>query len=114
MWLFGVARKVLGTHRRGKSRRHDLAERLRRELAVAPSTPSTSGDELHQHVRLLVGELDEVDREIIGLVYWEGFALVDVARILSMRPATVRSRHARARARLQIALRDAGQIVDDH
>ncbi len=109
MWLFGVARKVLGTYRRGKSRRHDLAERLGRELATVPAAPSTSDDDLHQHVRLLVGELDEVDREIIGLVYWEGFALVDVARILSLRPATVRSRHARARARLQAALIPTGE-----
>ena len=108
MWLYGVARKTLLAHRRSSTRRLALADRLRLELATAdqPGQPNP----LHEHVRHLVGDLDEIDREIIGLAYWEGFSLVDVARILSMRPATVRSRHARARATLRDALRETGDV----
>jgi len=107
MWLYGVARKTLLAHRRSGSRRLALADKLRFELAAAQPTTENP---LHDHVRNLVGDLDELDREIIGLVYWEGFSLVEVAHILSMRAATVRSRHARARARLHDALVETGDV----
>jgi len=110
MWLYGVARKVLGTHRRGAGRRKDLAERLRLELVATPTSPSRAETTIQEHVRQLIGDLDEIDREIIGLVYWEGFALVEVAQILSMRPGTVRSRHARARAELRSALLETADV----
>ena len=113
MWLYGVARKVLTTHRRGAGRRNTLSERLRLELAVASTASHLEGALLHEQVRQLIRGLDEIDREIIGLVYWEGFALVEVARILSMRPSTVRSRHARARAALRIALLTKGTKDSD-
>ena len=110
MWLFGVARKTLLAHRRSGSRRIALADKLRLELAAAP--PVIDENPLYEHVRTLVGDLDEIDREIIGLVYWEGFSLAEVAGILSMRPATVRSRHARARAALRDALVETGDVRD--
>ncbi|MGV8885682.1 MAG: RNA polymerase sigma factor [Microbacteriaceae bacterium] len=113
MWLYGVARKVLTTHRRGTGRRKNLSERLRLELAVASNAPHHEEALLYEHVRHLIKDLDEIDREIIGLVYWEGFALVEVAQILSMKPATVRSRHARARAALRMALLENGDEESD-
>jgi RNA polymerase sigma-70 factor (ECF subfamily) len=112
MWLYGVARKVLSTHRRSAGRRNALAERLRLNLEGS-ATDTAHDDSLASHVRSLIGDLDEKDQEIMGLVYWEGFSLVDVATILSMRPTTVRSRHARARAELRRALEDSGDINAD-
>jgi RNA polymerase sigma-70 factor (ECF subfamily) len=44
--------------------------------------------------------IDALDREIIMLVHWEGFTSEEVARILGVKPATVRSRHLRIRAYL--------------
>ena len=102
MWMYGVARKLLARHRRGSVRRAALAGRLREELATRP--PIEAPDDVVRRVRELIAELPETDREIIGLSYWEGFSLVEVARILGMPPATVRSRHARAKARLRDAL----------
>lgn len=101
MWLYGVARKVLSGHRRSAVRRTALAERLRLELEVDRPEPD---DALRDAVRGHIAALPELDREIIGLVYWEGFSLAEVATILGMRPATVRSRHARAREKLRLAL----------
>jgi len=109
MWLYGVARKTLLAHRRSGARRIALADKLRLELAAQPEAVA---NELHEHVRQLVGDLGEIDREIIGLVYWEGFSLAEVARILGMRAATVRSRHARARATLRDALAETGDVRD--
>jgi RNA polymerase sigma-70 factor (ECF subfamily) len=96
MWLFGVARRVLAGHRRGGKRRLALAERLRNELAV------TSGvtDEVADHVRAAVRALPERDREHVGLVHGEGFALAEAAAILGIRPGAARMRYQRARVRL--------------
>jgi RNA polymerase sigma-70 factor (ECF subfamily) len=40
-------------------------------------------------------------------VYWDGFTLAEAAQIMGMRPATARSRMARARTKLR-------QHLDDH
>jgi RNA polymerase sigma-70 factor, ECF subfamily len=98
MWLFGVARKVLSGHRRGARRRSALSARLRTRLA---STPAAQSGEDSDEVRELIADLSEIDREIIRLVYWEGFTLAEIAGIMSMRPGTVRSRHARAISKLR-------------
>ena len=103
MWLYGVARKVLGRHRRSYGRRTALTARLREQLVAHPAT-ATPADEASPHIRVLIGELAPLDREIIQLAYWEGFSFVEIAAILRMPAATVRSRHARARARLRVAL----------
>jgi RNA polymerase sigma-70 factor, ECF subfamily len=104
MWLYGVARKVLATQRRSVARRLALSDRLREEIAIVAQMPSPT----MTHIRNVVHTLEEIDQEIIGLVYWEGFRLEEVAKILSIRPGTVRSRHARARARLRASL-DLGE-----
>ena len=101
MWLFGVARKVLSTHRRSALRRTALADKLRLELTTRPQAPDASA---HDEVREAIAALPALDREIIELVYWEGFSLEEVAGILSMRSATVRSRHARAKEKLRAVL----------
>ena len=106
MWLYGVARRVLSTHRRTLARRGALEEKVRADATVRTDPP------LLDHVRALIGDLDPVDREIIGLHYWEGFTLAEVARILGMRPATVRSRHARARASMRDALLESGDVSE--
>jgi RNA polymerase sigma-70 factor (ECF subfamily) len=75
-----------------------LGERLAREVRRATvDRPVDDFDDL----RAAVSTLRDPDREIIRLVYWDGFTLVEAARLLGMNAATVRSRHARARALLQ-------------
>lgn len=101
MWMFGVARRVLAGHRRTRSRRQALSERLGETLTtVAERSADTDPD----GVRAAIATLPEVDREIVRLVYWDGFTLADAAKIMGMRPATVRSRMARARERLRVHL----------
>jgi RNA polymerase sigma-70 factor (ECF subfamily) len=97
MWLFGVARKVLLGQYRSARRRAALSDRLALELAVDAPRDDQLGDEL----RSLIAKLHPTDQEIVRLVYWDGFSLAEAAVILKMPAATVRSRHARARARLR-------------
>jgi RNA polymerase sigma-70 factor (ECF subfamily) len=101
MWMFGVARKVLAGHHRSTARHALLTSRLAATVTLE-SPPPTPGED--DELRGLIEQLDELDQEIIKLVYWDGFSLVDAAAVLRMRPATVRSRHARARNRLRDAI----------
>ncbi len=105
MWMFGVARRVLSGHWRSRSRRSALSERLGATLDTVVHDDSDLDED---GVRAAIATLPELDREIVQLVYWDGFTLAEVAHVLSMRPATVRSRMARARAKLRDQLDDGG------
>jgi RNA polymerase sigma-70 factor (ECF subfamily) len=96
MWAFGIARNVLANHRRATARRRSLGERLRGEALV-------SGDDrpVRDDVWEALHALPEIDREIIQLVHWDGCSLAEAATILGKKPATVRSRYSRARAKLR-------------
>jgi RNA polymerase sigma-70 factor (ECF subfamily) len=100
MWLFGVARKVLSTQRRGQKRRDALQERLRSELSVIISRQ----DDDHPELSVALSRLDPLDQEIIRLVHWDGFTQAQSARLLDLEEGTVRSRHHRARQRLRSLL----------
>jgi RNA polymerase sigma factor, sigma-70 family len=106
MWMYGIARRVLATHRRSHRRRSALHERLQAEL----TTVSTEDPDEVRALREALAQLPEIDQEIIRLVHWDGFTQVEVARLLDMPEATVRSRHQRARQRLR-ALLGAGSTA---
>lgn len=102
-WMFGVARNVLMHHQRRATRQRAITDRLRSVLSVTPHAgfaDSAEHDELHQ----ALATLDPIDRDIIGLVHWEGFSLVEASRILHMKEGTVRSRYHRARTALRVQL----------
>ncbi|WP_354574653.1 RNA polymerase sigma factor [Frigoribacterium sp. UYMn621] len=108
MWMFGIARNVLATHRRGLSRRLALADRLRDEMSILPSsgaldgTPQAApGDDRLEAVVSAMAELSASDREIIMLVHFDGFTLVVAGRLLHLRATAARSRYHRARNRLR-------------
>lgn len=77
-----------------------MADRLRSMLSVSAHegfVDPTEYADLHD----ALGSLDLLDRDIIGLVHWEGFTLAQTARVMRMKEGTVRSRYHRARARLR-------------
>ncbi|ERK73567.1 RNA polymerase sigma factor [Leifsonia aquatica] len=95
-WAFGVARRVLANFRRGAIRRIALTDRLRESLstsAVATGTDETITDALAQ--------LNENDRELVTLILWDGFGVAEAGAVLGLKPATARTRFARAKARLR-------------
>lgn len=111
LWAFGVARRVLGTHRRGAARRAALVDRLRNHLQDEVYEPATGRADL---LREAVGALDPLDQEIIRLIHWDGFSQVEVARMLHRRPGTIRSRYARARESLKAQLHDRPKTPARH
>lgn len=101
MWLFGIAHHVLANHARGERRRLRLADRLRDMLGTAPAVPaSDTGIE----VRDAVERLQPMLRELIRLVHWDGFTLVQAAEIMQVPASTARTRYQHAKRELRTAL----------
>lgn len=100
MWMYGVARRVLATYRRGRRRKLALADRLRDELAVDRTPADPRADDVVEAVRALPSR----EREIVGLVHWEGFTITQAAAVLGIRPGAAQMRYQRARTRLRQAL----------
>lgn len=102
MWLFGVARRVLSTSRRSGVRREALADRLRQEALTRAPAHTPRDSEVHE----ALARLSPLDAEIIRLLHWDGFSLVEIAHHLHRREGTIRSRYSRARQNLKAYLRE--------
>ena len=104
MWLFVIAANTLSNHRRTWQHRLDLADRLREHLAT--SAPAPEAGEAHA-VRDAVLRLRDAQRELVMLIHWDGFTIVEAAEILSLNASTARSRYAAAKDALRQALVEA-------
>lgn len=106
-WLFGVARNVMrrGNERQGHTATATsaLAAELRISGAACPAPDLTGPDP----VTTAIGELPELEREIITMLIWDELAPREVAAILGLSPNVVRVRAHRARAKLKVALTSA-------
>lgn len=107
MWLFVIAANTLSNHRRTWQHRVALADRLRAHLA-ASAPASEVGDALG--VRDAVLRLHDAQRELVMLIHWDGFTIVEAAEILSVNPSTARSRYASAKEALRQALVEANFV----
>ena len=90
-----------------------LADRLRGELLVFPQSAALNGDAaaIPEDVRTEVvlntlAALSDADRDIIMLVHFDGFTLVEAGRLLHLRASTARSRYHRAKNRLKVSVED--------
>ncbi len=101
MWLFVIAANTLSNYRRTASRRLELTERLRRHVATTAPAPENA-----YAVRDAVLRLQQAQRELVMLIHWDGFTIVEAAEILGLNPSTARSRYAAARELLRDALVD--------
>ncbi len=100
-WLFGVAKNVLGTLRRGEHRRAALRGRLGQVDASGPDEMVGIGDGV---LVAAMARLGESDRELLLLVAWEELSTRQLAVSLGLRPSTARVRLMRARRRLRVEL----------
>ena len=104
MWLFTVAAHTLANHRRSSTRRRALTERLRAELGRTEPTVPDSVDAVE--VRDAVLRLHRAQRELVMLIHWDGFTIVEAAELLGLNASTARSRYAAARETLKSTLRE--------
>jgi RNA polymerase sigma factor (sigma-70 family) len=101
MWLFVTARNTLRNHDRGHRRRHELAHKLADTLRVHATAEA---DDRADDVRDAVAALSPVERELVRLIYWDGFPIVEAAELLEIPASTARGRLQSIRSQLRIAL----------
>lgn len=102
MWLFGIARNTLLHHHRGEVRRWRLADRFRTLIASEP--PVAPAPDAGAEVRDAIDRLPADLAELVRLVHWDGFSLVEAAQLTGIPASTARGRYQRAKEVLREAL----------
>ena len=77
-----------------------------RRVGPLPETLPAPGPEEREELEELFS-LPPEDRAVIHLHYYEGYSTDEIARMLSLRPGTVRSRLSRAREKLRKLLSES-------
>ncbi len=103
-WLLGVANNVLRNHRRSQGRYRAALARLPRPGAQPDPADDVAGrladEQQMRRVLALVEQLPRRDQEVLSLCAWSQLSYKEAALVLDVAVGTVRSRLARARARL--------------
>jgi RNA polymerase sigma factor (sigma-70 family) len=112
LWLYGVAHRLLANQRRGEQRRTALSERLAGELeALAPVWHDPLPSDLTAFATAWQ-RLRAEDREVLGLVVWEGLNNAELAQVMGWSRALAKLRVHRARRRFATELVRQGVEVD--
>jgi RNA polymerase sigma-70 factor (ECF subfamily) len=97
-WSYGVARRAMANHRRGRRRHLQLVSRLEREPAPAsPTIGVTDGD---PELAEALATLPEAEQELLRLWAWEGLEPREIAPVLGLTVNAATIRLSRARAKL--------------
>ncbi len=107
LWLYVVARNTLANHVRGHRRQDRLAMRIGAELDELTAPPTDAGVD-RSAITAALAALGPVDREVLGLIGWEGLDHAQAAAVLGCSRATLRVRLHRARRRFARELGDRG------
>lgn len=99
-WMIAVARRELANHRRGEVRRSEATQRLRAELARPTSGTQPELSDQAEHLTELLAGLDELDRQIVTLTYWEQLTSEQIGIVVGLSAASVRKRLQRTRQAL--------------
>jgi RNA polymerase sigma factor (sigma-70 family) len=99
LWLYGLARRSLLNHRRGRRRRWRLLSRLM-EASAVPSV-GEAADESSTLLRQAIARLPEPQREVLRLIAWEGCSHAEAAQVLGCSVNAVALRFHKAKARLR-------------
>ncbi len=108
-----LERQHLEAHKRTAGREQALPDGssvAQPQLAGPDPTPSqqVAKNELAQHVRDALAQLEELDREILLMRAYEGLSHEETACILDIAPAAARKRYGRALLRLHKILTELG------
>jgi RNA polymerase sigma factor (sigma-70 family) len=106
-WLFGIATRLVGQHRRDEVRRYRLRLALPPEETRADTeqiAARVSAEAVRVPLAEAVAALTPGDRDVLLLIAWEQFSYAEVAAALDIPVGTVRSRLSRARAQVRAAL----------
>ena len=103
-WLLGVANNLLRNHRRSLGRYRAALARLPHPGAEPDPADDVAGrladEQQMRRVLDLVEQLPQRDQDVLSLCAWSELSYQEAAAVLGVPVGTVRSRLARARARL--------------
>jgi len=116
-WLYGIASNLARTWFRSHARAARAFARSATPDVVLDAALDTIDDALtsreqFERVREALERLSVTDREVIVLFAWQHLSYQDIARVLDVEVGTVRSRLARARARLRELAGLNGELTD--
>ncbi|MBS3182374.1 sigma-70 family RNA polymerase sigma factor [Leucobacter manosquensis] len=100
-YVYGTARHVLARSRKRRIRYAELADRLKAELRTQEHTTAIPAD---PDVADAIGELRTRDQELLLLVAWEGFSVIEAGAVLGLKPEAARKRYSRLRVALRAKL----------
>lgn len=103
-WLATVVRNVVRQRHRGEGKARQRAEAGARSESDVSSVDVTERLEWQRKLADAVIALRSIDREVLVLRYYDDLTPQEIARTLALPPHTVKSRLARAKARLRTRL----------
>jgi RNA polymerase sigma factor (sigma-70 family) len=110
-WLYGIATRLVGQHRRQERRRLRAMARIPAPGAVEGfedhATDRVMAQQLHPRLARALGRLPAQDRDLLLLVAWGELTYQQAGRVLGIPVGTVASRLHRIRRKLRRALSDA-------
>ncbi len=102
LWLLGVARRVLWNGERSARRQRRLGAKLAEEQAF--HRVRLVVEDGNPHLAEALARLPAADRDLLGLVAWEGLNTEELAAVLGCSGNAAKIRVHRARKRLQSML----------
>jgi RNA polymerase sigma-70 factor (ECF subfamily) len=116
-WLYGIAAKQIGRHRREEVKALKLLARTGHD-PVAESWTDSADDRLtaeaaSRPLAKALAKLSAGDRHVLLLFAWADFSYQEIAEALAIPVGTVRSRLNRARRKLRaVTGADGGPLID--
>jgi RNA polymerase sigma-70 factor (ECF subfamily) len=108
-WLYGIATNLLRNEWRAEKRALELLGRVGPTALSQDSADPADAP----HVGELLAGLDRDQRDVLLLYAWEELSYSEIAAALGIPVGTVRSRLARARARLRSLLDEQPNLAPD-
>ena len=108
-WAFTIMRSIRYNHSRSEAVRFGQGHEDAAVELVAPENQSPERNKIRQEVFNTIGRLNEGQRDVMILVYVEGFSYEAAANILDIPVGTVMSRIGRARVKMAAELSTANE-----
>lgn len=107
-WLYGIAIRQVGRHRRAEARQRRLLAIVPQDLGTPDfgerSAERVSAERLRPALAAVLGGLRHQDRELLLLVAWAGLSYSECAEALGITVSAVKARLNRVRVRTRKAL----------
>ena len=108
-YLQGTARNVANGYIRGRMLRRFKDDPIPIDLAAATESDAAEGVEREEMVRRALGDLDQIDRDILTRTLVDGSKPGEIASLLGLSSEAVRQRKSRAVKKVADYIRNASQ-----